>query len=143
MPWIWVLTFCEFGGSNEPEGVATAPLTTDRGNQQEQSYSFSYDAKSTKRPDCKVSNKEVGAGRLKRHRDKHSANFSLVVAPDYELGALQTECRSNPKVTSHAGQPDPSPNIISLVSAAAGTMDFLGSARYSNCMTPMQLWRMV
>jgi len=109
------------GGSNEPEGIATAPLTP-TSNQLEQSYSFSYDAKSTKRMDCKVSNKDVGAGRLKRHRIKHSADYSLVVAPDYELGALQTECQQS-RVT-----PIRAADLAKLlmVSAAAGTMDFPG-----------------
>jgi hypothetical protein len=110
-----------FGGSGEPEGVAMAPLTPTE-KESDQSYSFSYDAKSTNRLDGKVSNKEVGAGRLKRHRTKHSANFSMVIAPDYELGALQIECQQS-KVT-----PMRAADLAKLlmVSAAAGTMDFPG-----------------
>ncbi len=109
------------GGRNEPEGISTAPLSP-TANPAEQSYSFSYDAKSTNRPDRKVSNKEVGAGRLKRHRTKHSADFSLVVAPDYELGALQTECLQSDVTPMRAADLA----RLLMVSAAAGTMDFPG-----------------
>ena len=68
------------GGNGQPEGVAQAPLTpnTDSG---EGPYTFTYDAKSTSKASGRVTNKDVGPGRLARHRGEHSANHTLVVAP--------------------------------------------------------------
>jgi len=80
------------GGRGEPEGLAKAVLTPGDDGQR-RTYSFTYDAKSTQKASGRVSNKEVGAGRLARHRDTFEADHTLVVAPDYELGALQEECK--------------------------------------------------
>jgi hypothetical protein len=80
------------GQSGEPEGVATAPATRGR-NDARASYSFTYDAKSSKTGKVKTGN--VGAAGLKRHRVKHGAAYTLVVAPDYETGALAQEAKDN------------------------------------------------
>ena len=71
------------GQPGEPEGVATAPLpATDDGPTK---YVFTYDAKSSKHGRVKTSN--VGVAGLSRHRGKYDADYVLVVAPSYEVGA--------------------------------------------------------
>lgn len=80
------------GQSGEPEGVATAPATRREGDAQV-SYTFTYDAKSSKTGKAKTGN--LGTAGLKRHRTKYGAEHTLVVAPDYEAGALDEEAISN------------------------------------------------
>lgn len=80
------------GQSGEPEGIATAPATRGQRGTVE-SYTFTYDAKSSKTGKVKTHN--VGMAGLKRHRGKYDADYTLVVAPDYEDGALQMEAADN------------------------------------------------
>lgn len=79
------------GGSDNPEGVAVAPLSPKR-TSQTASYSFTYDAKSSARKKVKTGN--VGTGGLVRHREDHKADHTLVVGPGFEDGALQKECKT-------------------------------------------------
>jgi hypothetical protein len=80
------------GQSGEPEGIATAPAT--RGPEDDlTSYTFTYDAKSAKRGKVKTGN--INAAGLTRHRKKYGADYTLVVAPDYEAGALDQEAKDN------------------------------------------------
>ena len=101
----------------EPDGVAQAPLSpkSDHGGGP---YCFTYDTKSTSHE--RVSNKDVRPGTLARHRKNHCANYTLVVAPDFELGALQQECKAS-EVT-----PMRSEDLADLLmlSARSGTVDF-------------------
>lgn len=76
----------------EPEGVAKAYPTPDADSKL-QNYSFTYDAKSAK--SGKVPTGNVHAAGLNRHRRDFKADYALVVAPDYQQGALVDECRSN------------------------------------------------
>lgn len=79
------------GGSDNPEGVAVAPLSPKR-TSQTASYSFTYDAKSSAKKKVKTGN--VGTGGLVRHREDHKADHTLVVGPGFEDGALQKECKT-------------------------------------------------
>ncbi len=67
-----------------------------------------------------MTNKEVGPGRLARHRRDHDANFTLVVAPDFQSGALQDECKESQVTPMRAA------DLASLLilSARAGTLNF-------------------
>lgn len=67
-----------------PEGVATAPMPPDVDDERV-SYSFTYDAKSSR--SGKVQTGNVGSAGLVRHREDHKADHILVVAPDYEVAA--------------------------------------------------------
>ncbi len=78
--------------SGEPEGLATAP-TTPAEEDTKASYTFTYDAKSSKSGKAKTGN--VNPGALARHRRKYGADHTLVVAPNYQAGALEEECRDN------------------------------------------------
>lgn len=80
------------GQTGKPEGVATAPLTADE-DAEGRSYSFTYDAKSS--ASGKVKTGDVNPGRLARHRDDFNAEHCLVVAPEFEEGALEKECSHN------------------------------------------------
>jgi len=80
------------GASGEPEGVARAVLSPD-GDAGSHAYIFTYDAKSTVNGKVKTGN--VGVAGLARHRDNYNANYSLVVAPEFETGALEQECIAN------------------------------------------------
>ena len=79
------------GGNGEPEGLANAPITP-LGEEELGSYSLTYEAKSTRKSSGRIPNDDVNAGKLQRHREKHAADYTLLVAPGFELGALQVEC---------------------------------------------------
>ena len=108
------------GGSGDPEGIARAPLTPNS-DPSKGSYSFSYDAKSTNQSGGRVSNQHVRPGALARHRRKHTANYTLAVAPDFESGALQDECKSS-KVTPMRAEDLAK---LLMLSAKSGTVDFV------------------
>ncbi len=73
----------------EPEGTATAP-TTPRENDVKASYCFTFDAKSS--ISGKAQTKDLNIARLTAHRDDNNCSHILVVAPDYQNGALQEDC---------------------------------------------------
>lgn len=85
-------TVVAHGQPGEPEGVATAPATPQEGDVPV-TYSFTYDAKSTGAKKVKTSNLNIAG--LVRHRNDHNAEHILVIAPDYQMGALQDECANN------------------------------------------------
>ena len=78
--------------SGQPEGIAKAYPTPSFANVRE-IYSFSFDAKSSKYG--KVETGNVNVAGLARHRRDHTADHALVVAPDFEGGALEKECAEN------------------------------------------------
>ncbi|PRE60106.1 ATP-binding protein [Burkholderia multivorans] len=78
------------GQPGKPEGVAKAMIPPGQ-DAEIQNYKFTYDAKSTINDKVKTHN--VGVSGLARHRTDFEADYSLVVAPDFEEGALEQECR--------------------------------------------------
>lgn len=80
------------GASGEPEGVATAVVTPASGDVRV-AYKFTYDAKASESGKAKTHN--VGIAGLARHRKDHGADFTLVVAPGFNAGALEKEAREN------------------------------------------------
>ena len=108
------------GGNGQPEGLAQAPLSPNDGPDRGP-YTLSYEAKSTSKANGHVSNKEVGAGRLARHRKNHEADYTLVVAPDFEIGALQKECEDSFVTPMRARDLA----RLLILSATAGTVDFV------------------
>ena len=86
------------GTKGEPEGVATAPTAPAPDDQPEEppkpsTYKFTYDAKSSASGRSTTGNLHVAG--LIRHKDKYKADHTLVVAPDYQDGALQEECKKH------------------------------------------------
>lgn len=104
----------------DPDGIAQAPLSP-VSEPSEGPYSFTYDAKSTSQSNGRVSNDHVKAGTLARHRRNHKANHTLVVAPDYERGALEDECKAS-KVTPMCAEDLAK---LLMLSAKSGTVDFV------------------
>ena len=84
-------------------------------------FTLTYDAKSTSKANGHVTNKDVGPGRLARHRRDHDANYTLVVAPNFQSGALQDECKES-KVTPMRARDLAK---LLMLSATAGTLDFV------------------
>lgn len=80
------------GQSGEPEGIATAIVSPGSGDTKV-AYKFNYDAKSSEKGKVKTHN--VGVAGLARHRADHKADHTLVVAPAFEEGALEDECKAN------------------------------------------------
>lgn len=87
------------GNPGEPEGIAFAPLTprpstTGKVDPDEVvAYSFNYDAKSSSKGKSKTGNLTTAG--VKRHRQNHQADFSLIVAPDYQVAdKLLKECEN-------------------------------------------------
>ena len=79
------------GGNGQPEGVAKAALTP-RTDDQPETYSFTYEAKSTTRKSGKVPSDDVNPGKLQRHRLKHRGDYTLVVAHNFAEGVIVEEC---------------------------------------------------
>lgn len=105
------LSVDRYGNPGEPEGVATA-FVTPKADESKDVYSLTYDAKSTKHSRAKTGN--VNMAGLARHKKDHSANYALVVAPDFQEGALEKEALEN-KIT-----PMMSSTLARLVSITVG-----------------------
>ncbi len=107
-------------GNGEPEGIAMSPLSANNDIPGSR-YAFTFEAKSTNRSNGRIANQTARPGSLARHRDDFGADHTLLVAPDFELGALQIECRKHGVTPMRANDLAE----LLLVSAAAGTMDFV------------------
>lgn len=79
------------GGSNEPEGVVTAAVTATKQDKR-QAYTFTYDTKHS--ASGKVQTGNVHSGGLRRHRENYAADHTLIVAPSFQSGALEQECKA-------------------------------------------------
>lgn len=87
--------------SGEPEGVASAFSTPSNAvataeNPNPPLYSFTFDAKSSKKEVAATNN--INLAGVVEHRERYKANYALVVAPGYSDGALATRCEQQ-KVT--------------------------------------------
>lgn len=100
------------GGSNQPEGLATAALPPKPDDPKHpagedelrREYRFVYEAKSSSQTPQKVSTKDVNVSGQKRHRNNaaadttdpdHPFEYILVVAPAYAAGALEEEAKED------------------------------------------------
>ena len=96
----------DLGGSGEPEGIAKAFATPTLAEPTEQDprpplYSFSFDAKSSKRSVAATGNISLDA--VVEHRDRYNANYALVVAPGFSDGALARRCEKQRVTPMTAG----------------------------------------
>ena len=87
--------------SGEPEGVASAFSTPSNAvataeNPNPPLYSFTFDAKSSKKEVAATNN--INLAGVVEHRERYKANYALVVAPGFSDGALVTRCEQQ-KVT--------------------------------------------
>lgn len=91
----------DLAGPGEPEGIASAYPTpsytkaTDD-NPNPPLYSFTFDAKSSKKDVAATGNIKIDA--IVEHRMRYKTDYSLVVAPGFSDGALATRCTQQ-KVT--------------------------------------------
>ena len=82
--------------SGEPEGIASAfPVPTMSNptddNPRPPLYSFSFDAKSSRKDVAKTGNIHLDAAA--EHRDRYNADHALVIAPGFSDGALAVRCK--------------------------------------------------
>ena len=98
------------GQPGEPEGIAQA-FSMPSGNiptaenPRPPLYSFSFDAKSSKHGVAKTGNIPLDA--VVQHREKHNANYALVVGPGFSDGSLATRCEQQevtPMMASDLGR---------------------------------------
>lgn len=87
--------------SGEPEGIASAFPSPTQGNPTAENpapplYSFSFDAKTSKKDVAKTGNISLDA--VAEHRDRYKADHALVIAPGYSDGALSVRCEQQ-KIT--------------------------------------------
>ncbi|MDE1849728.1 MAG: ATP-binding protein [Candidatus Micrarchaeota archaeon] len=82
-------------GNGEPEGKATARLGVWKDGKNE-SYSFTYEAKSTKKDSIDADATKTGVVNI--HRKKNNADYALEVAIDYE-GAENVDSNANTLAT--------------------------------------------
>ena len=86
------------GGKGEPDGIARAHLGAREIDGGTTDYSMTYDSKSSKHDAIKAATANTDA--LKKHRQKHEANYTLLVAPGFEGSAtedssIETYCTNN------------------------------------------------
>lgn len=105
------------GQSGEPEGVAVAPLTPNAADEPAR-YAFTYDAKSTGRDRVKA--KDLNTAALRRHRKDNDAAFTLVIAPDYEVGEALLKQASDDLVSPMRAK---SLATLLMLAAATGPLD--------------------
>jgi hypothetical protein len=86
------LQVIRLGGSGQPEGIARAKLAPAKGGEA-QAFSFSYDAKSSASGKAQTGNCNTAG--LARHRENHDVDHVLLVAPDFQAGALAQECAAH------------------------------------------------
>jgi hypothetical protein len=86
------LQVTRIGGSGEPEGIARAKLAPAKDGVA-QAFSFSYDAKSSGSGKAQTGNCNIAG--LARHRENHEVDHVLLVAPDFQAGALVQECATH------------------------------------------------
>ncbi|MBI5227662.1 ATP-binding protein [Candidatus Micrarchaeota archaeon] len=79
----------KIGGNGNPDGEAKAYLREDG---VKKDFSLTYDAKSTKKKSIKAKDASLSAN--VKHRNAYNANYSVVVAIDYE-GATESESSIN------------------------------------------------
>ena len=83
----------KLGGAGEPDGIArgfsiTRPWVPTSHEPEKPIYSFTYDAKSTKHDKAKTGNLSLDA--VEEHREKHDADYALVIAPGFQEGAADS-----------------------------------------------------
>lgn len=123
------LEVTRIGGSGEPEGIAKAKLPPDKEGRS-QGYSFSYDAKSSQSGRAQTGNCNVAG--LTRHRDSKDVDYILLVAPDFQSGALEEECEKfivTPIRAADLG------NLL-LLSAEYGAIPLTKLEELFDCYTP-------
>ena len=87
------------GGSDKPDGVATAHLAASEGRVRR--YKVSLEAKSKERDGTKISARGVAVAALARHRKDHGCDHAVVVCQEFqlgkgeELGAVIKEAQAN------------------------------------------------
>ncbi len=89
------------GGQGEPDGIARAHLGAREIDGGTTDYSLTYDSKSSKHEAIKAATANTDA--LKKHRVRHKANYTLLVAPGFEGSAtenssIETYC-TNSEIT--------------------------------------------
>jgi hypothetical protein len=100
------------GDAGDPEGLATSPSPSSTINP-DRPYKFTYDAKSTKHASVKT--KDLNVAVLDHHRKKYSAQYSLVVAPNFQEGQLATLCGRTRVIPMRAA------DLARILLLAAGT----------------------
>jgi len=85
-------------GSDEPDGIARARLGAREVDGGTTDYSLTYDSKSSKHDAIQAATAKTDA--LRKHREKHKANYTLLVAPGFEGDAkenssIETYCKNN------------------------------------------------
>lgn len=89
----------KISGKDNPDGVAEAFLSSTNDGKSKK-YKITLEAKSKEKIGAKVSAKSVGIAALVRHRKKYSADFSVVVGPDFpttqeNISALAKEIKAD------------------------------------------------
>ena len=91
----------KLGGAGEPEGIAKAYAISrawePTAEEPEQAvYSMTYDAKSSKHERAKTGNLSLDG--VEEHRKKYGADYALVVAPGFQVGAADSRTEGS-KIT--------------------------------------------
>lgn len=126
------------GGSGEPDGTALARLgIRDEESGKRADYLITYDAKSTASKAVKAHT--VGTGGIERHRRQYNAQYSLVVAPNFE-GADDPESSLNVEAKQQGITMLTIDQFIRLILAAATRQ--LGFSKlkelFDNCRTTLE-----
>lgn len=78
--------------SGYTDGLAISPRPSSRVNR-DRAYKFTYDAKSSSKD--RVSTSDLTAEKLALHRRNENADYTLIIAPGYQSGQIESVCRSS------------------------------------------------
>lgn len=127
----------KIGGNGKPDGKADAFLGYGP-NHENQNYSLTYDAKSTKKQ--RIAANTTNMASLNRHKEDYGADFVLVVAVDYEGGNDPTSAlfkmAKQQKVTVMRAS-----DLIRLLLLSSPKQIGLNQIKelFENCHTPLEV----
>lgn len=73
------------------DGIAESPTATSR-IRSDRGYVFTYDAKASGH--ARVKTNDLRVDKLRVHREDENADYTLIIAPDYEDGQIRTVCKN-------------------------------------------------
>lgn len=84
-------TAAKIAKTGRTDGLAKSPVPSSRARP-DRGYVFTFDAKASANGRVKTS--DIKAEKLRLHREDESADYTLVVAPDFEAGQIERVCRN-------------------------------------------------
>ena len=127
----------KIGGNGKPDGIADAILGFSE-SERNNNYSLTYDAKSTKKNKIQAATAKLSG--IKRHQRDYNANFSVVIAIDYE-GADDSESAISKEARQQEVTVMRAKDLVRLILLVAPKQIGLSKLRelFENCYSPSEV----